>query len=92
MGDIMSEMDVVEAFLSQEPAERSPLSTDGERLCIDADVIAEWYEAGLIVTPVKQGKLHEQLKDRLVHTVLLRMAGQQPAGAGRRMTADVGAA
>jgi hypothetical protein len=36
--------------------------------------------------------LHEQLKDRLVHTVLLRMAGQQPAGAAQRMTADVGAA
>ena len=92
MGNIMSDTDVVEAFLSQEPAKGAPLSTDGERLCLDAEVIAEWYEAGLIVTPVKQGKLHEQLKDRLVHTVLLRMAGQQPADAAQRMTAGVGAA
>ena len=87
----MREMDVVEAFLSQEPAERSPLATDGERLCINAEVIAEWSEEGLTVTPRKQGQLHEQLKDRLVHAVLLRIADQQPACACRRMTANVGA-
>jgi hypothetical protein len=90
-GDNMSEMDVVEAFLSQESAERAPLATDGERLCINAEVIAEWSEEGLLVTPLKQSPLHEQLKDRLVHTVLLRMADQQPACAGRRMTSSVGA-
>jgi hypothetical protein len=88
----MSEMDVIEAFLSQEPAQGLPVVTDGERLFINSEVIAEWFEAGIIVTPVKQGQLHERLKDRLVHSVLLRMAGQQPVGVSRRMTADVGAA
>ncbi|MGD0999760.1 MAG: hypothetical protein ABSA67_03585 [Candidatus Brocadiia bacterium] len=88
----MSEMDVVEAFLSQEPAEGSPVATDGERLCINSEVIAEWFDAGIIVTPLKQGQMHERLKDRLVHSVLLRMAGQQPVGASRRMTANAGAA
>ncbi len=88
----MTDMDVVEAFLSQEPAEGSPVATDGERLCINEVVVAEWFEAGIIVTPLKQGQMHERLKDRLVHSVLLRMAGQQPADASRRMFADVGAA
>jgi hypothetical protein len=91
MGNDMSEKDVVEAFLSQEPAENSPLATDGGRLCINEEVIAEWSEDALIVTPRKQGALHEQLKDRLVHNVLLRMAGQQPAYASRRVPAGVGA-
>ena len=87
----MSEMDVVEAFLSQEPAERDPLATDGERLRINKEVIAEWSEEGLIVTTLKQGPLHEELKDRLVHAVLLRMAGQQSVGVRGRTTAGVGA-
>jgi hypothetical protein len=86
----MSEIDVVEAFLSQEPADRSPLATDGSRLCMNAEVIAEWSDEGLVVAPEKQGQLHEQLKDRLVHAVLLRMASQQPVCACRQMAADVG--
>ena len=90
-GDNMGERDVVEAFLSQEPAEGSPLATDGERLCINSEVVAEWFEAGIIVTPANQGQLHERVKDQLVHSVLLRMAGQQLASTGRPMTADVGA-
>ena len=85
----MSEMDVVEAFLSQEPAEGTSVATDGERLCINSEVIAEWFDAGIVVTPLMQGPLHERLKDRLVHSVLLRMAGQQPASASRRIAADV---
>lgn len=85
----MSEMDVVEAFLSQERAEGTPVRTDGERLCIDSEVIAEWYDGGIDVTQWKQGPLHERLKDRLVHSVLLRMAGQQPPAASRRIAADV---
>ena len=87
MGDNMSEMDVVEAFLSQEPAEGSPVATDGERLCINAEVIAEWFEAGIIVTPVKQGQLHEQLKDRLVHSC---PAAHGRSTTGRRVPADDG--
>ena len=87
----MSEMDVVEAFLSQEPAEGTSVATDGERLCINSEVIAEWFDAGIVVTPLKQGPLHEELKDRLVHAVLLRMAGQQSAGVRGRTAAGVGA-
>ncbi len=85
----MSETDVVEAFLSHETGEKQPLSTDGERLCIGSQVIAEWYAAGLIVTQENQGELHERIKDRLVHRVLLRMAGQQRAVESRRILADV---
>ena len=87
----MGERDVVEAFLSQEPAARSPMATDGERLCMNAEVVAEWSDEGLIVAPLKQGPLHEQLKDRVVHAVLLRMAAQQPAWTCGRMTEGVGA-
>jgi len=86
----MSEMEVVEAFLSQEPADGTSMTTDGERLCINSEVIAEWFDAGMIVTPVKQGQLQERIKDRLVHTVLLRMAGQQTVEARRPVTAAVG--
>ncbi len=86
----MSQMDVVEAFLSQEPAEGSSMTTDGERLCINSEVVAEWFDAGIMVTPAKQGQLHERVKDRLVHTVLLRMAGQQMAYERRPTAAEVG--
>ncbi len=88
----MTDLDVLEAFLRQEPAEVSPVATDGERLRINEEVVAEWFEEGIMVTPQKQGQLHERLKDRLVHRVLLRMAGQQPADASRPIMADVGAA
>jgi hypothetical protein len=87
----MSDSDVVEAFLSQEPAQGAPVATDGARLCINADVIAEWCEGGIIVTPVKQGQLHECTKDRLIHKVLLRMAGQQSTHAPRPMLVGVAA-
>jgi hypothetical protein len=87
----MSDMDVVEAFLNQEPAEGASVATDGERLWVNSEVIAEWFEAGMMVTLAKQGRLHERLKDRLVHSILLRMGGEPPAGACRAMMVNIGA-
>ena len=73
----MTEQDVINAFLLGAKAESPPLRTDGTRLCLDRDVIAEWNASRLVVEPRRQSDDSERCKDSLTNAILLRMSRNQ---------------
>jgi hypothetical protein len=73
-GLAMTEQDIINAFLAGTKAETPPFRSDGERLYVDEDVIAEWGAGRLNIEPRRQGGASERGKDLLVHSILLRMS------------------
>jgi hypothetical protein len=73
----MTEQDVINAFLSGTKAENPPLRSDGARLCVDEDFIAEWGARRLVIESRRQGDASERCKDLLTHAILLRMCRNQ---------------
>jgi hypothetical protein len=73
----MNEQDVINAFLSGTKAESPPLRSDGARLWVDGDFIAEWEARGLVIEPRRQGAASERCKNLLTHFILLHMCRNQ---------------
>ena len=70
----MTEHDIINAFLAGRKAERPPFRSDGVRLRVDGDVIAEWGALRLDIEPRRQGTASERCKDLLLHAILVRMS------------------
>ncbi len=68
----MTEQDVVNAFLAGAKAESPPFRSDGLRLYVEGDSIAEWGAHRLVIEPRRQGAASERCKDLLTHSILLR--------------------
>ena len=68
----MTEQDVINAFLAGTKAESPPLRSDGARLYVDRDFIAEWSARRLVIESRRQGAAAERCKDLLTHSILLR--------------------
>jgi len=73
----MTEQEVINAFLAGAKAESPPLRSDGVRLYVDRDFIAEWEARRLVIEPRWQGGSSERCKDLLTHSILLRMCLNQ---------------
>ncbi|MGD1001532.1 MAG: hypothetical protein ABSA67_12645 [Candidatus Brocadiia bacterium] len=70
----MTEQDVINAFLAGMKAEAAPLRSDGVRLYVGGDFIAEWCAQRLVIEPRRQDAASERCKDLLTHSILLRMS------------------
>ena len=73
----MTEQDVINAFLAETKAENPSLRSDGARLYVDRDFIAEWSARRLVIEPRRQDAASERCKDLLTHSILLRMCRNQ---------------
>jgi hypothetical protein len=73
----MTEQDVINAFLAGTKAESPPLRSDGVRLYVERDFIAEWGAHRLVIEPRRQDAASERCKDLLTHSILSRMCVNQ---------------
>ncbi len=73
----MTEQDVINAFLAGRKAESPQLRSDGARLCVDKDPVAEWGPQRLVIEPRRQDAASERCKDLLIHAILWRMCANQ---------------
>jgi hypothetical protein len=73
----MTEQDVINAFLAGTKAESPPLRSDGVRLYVERDFIAEWGAHRLVIEPRRQDAASERCKDLLTHSILSRMCLSQ---------------
>ena len=73
----MNEQDVIAAFLAGLKAEHPPLRSDGARLYVSRDSIAEWHLRELVIESKRQGDASERCKNLLTYSILSRMRRNQ---------------
>jgi hypothetical protein len=74
---VVTEQDVINAFVTRTKAECPLLRSDGLRLYAEGEAIAEWSAERLAIEPRRQGSAAERCKDLLTHAILLRSCWNQ---------------
>jgi hypothetical protein len=74
---VVTDQDVINAFVTGSKAESPALRSDGLRLYAEGEAIAEWSAQRLVIEPRRQAAAAERCKDLLTHAILLRSCWNQ---------------